>query len=85
MLVVIRNRHTDFARQLLKRGAAMYHTFQAEDSKGAVQLLLDHGADPTITDQADFPCWHWDKDPDLHKAKKKAARRARLRKFYRLD
>jgi len=29
----------------------------------AAKLLIEHGADPTITDQCDFPCWQWTKDP----------------------
>lgn len=36
-------------------------------SIAATHLLLDRGADPTLKDQADFPCWQFVRRPEVRK------------------
>lgn len=54
---------------LIERGAGVnvrdvdgWTPLFACQSVEAAKLLIGRGADPTITDQADFPCWEWTKD-----------------------
>jgi hypothetical protein len=67
----VRGNHLEMTRLLIERGAKVnvqdvdgWTPLFACQSVEAVKLLIDHGADPTITDQADFPCWEWCKDDD---------------------
>lgn len=67
----VRHNHFEMVKLLIERGAEA----NVQDVDGwtplfccqsveSAEFLVQHGADPTITDQADFPCWHWTEDPD---------------------
>lgn len=66
----VRNDHLEMIRLLLEAGANVNHR-DCDDcvplgscrSVAAVQLLLQHGADPTLRDAYDRPCWEFILDP----------------------
>lgn len=70
LFAAVRNDHLEMIRLLLAAGADVNHR-DCDDcvplgscrSVAAVQLLLDHGADPTLRDAYDRPSWAFILDP----------------------
>lgn len=62
----IANDNLPMVKLLIKHGASVKVTdvdgcspFFSCESLAMAKLLLDQGADPTVLDQADFPCWQF--------------------------
>jgi len=66
----IRDNQLEMIALLIERGAEVnvqdvdgWTPLFACPSVEAAKFLIEQGADPTITDQCDFSCWHWTEDP----------------------
>ena len=62
--------HLDMVKLLFKHGAKIdvtdvdgWTVVFACESLAVAQYLIEKGADPTLLDQAGFPCWKWVDDP----------------------
>lgn len=62
----IHNDNLEMVRLFVSRGAKLdvqdvdgWSPLFLCQSLAMARYLIAHGADPTVTDQAGFPCWHW--------------------------
>ncbi len=83
----LHNDNLEMIQLLIERGAKVniqdvdgWTPLFACQSVECAKLLLGKGADPTITDQCDFPCWHWTKDPATRDFLKASAEERGMRK-----
>lgn len=88
----IREDRMDIILLLVERGADLgvidvdgWSPLFACHSLETAKFLIENGADPTITDQADFPCWHFVKDSATREFLQKTAMERGLESWTDLD